>query len=95
MSTEMVTALRHDRRRALLEQLLDHDGNLSLVTLASQLAAVTGTSLPDVVIELHDIHLPELTACGLLVYDSDTGAVTLAVDPAVAEAAVERARADE
>lgn len=91
---EVVDVLRNKRRRALVTELLE-EGELTLVTLASQVATETGTPLPDVVIELHDIHLPKLTDCGLVDYDSGRGDISLALAPETVEAALDRVRDDD
>lgn len=89
---DVVAALRHDRRRRAVELLRARGGELSLVRLASGLAAETDDPLPDVVIELHDLHLPDLTDCGLVEYDADTGAVSLVASPEVVDTALARVR---
>lgn len=94
VSPDVVAALRHTRRREAVEHLRAEEGKLSLVTLASRLAADTDDALPDVIIELHDLHMPELTGCGLVDYDDDTGAVRLDADPEVVETALDRVRDD-
>lgn len=94
VSSDMVATLQHTRRREVVEHVHAQEGALSLVTLASQLAADTSDRLPDVVIELHDHHLPELTECGLIDYDDDTGTVRLDADPEVVETALDRVSGD-
>lgn len=94
-SPDVVAVLRHDRRREVVTLIVEAGGELSLVALASRVAAATDDTLPDVVIELHDVHLPELTGCGLVEYDDDMGAVTLADDPEEVEAVLETAANDE
>lgn len=86
--SEMVAALGHTRRRAVVELLHSAGGTLSLARLASRLAADSEDMLPDVVIELHDLHLPELSHCGLVEYEDDTGMVTLDANRDVVEAAL-------
>ncbi|MFC6989609.1 hypothetical protein ACFQJD_14495 [Haloplanus sp. GCM10025708] len=88
VSPEITAALQHTRRSAVAEKLLEHDGELSLVTLASRLAAERDEKLPNVVVEFHNVHLPELVDCGLVEYDSDTGVVRLVADSDVVEAAL-------
>ncbi|MFB6159691.1 MAG: hypothetical protein ABEJ61_00765 [Haloferacaceae archaeon] len=90
---DVAAALAHPRRREVVEQLHAR-GALSLVALADRLVADAPGTLPDVVVELHDRHLPELRRCGLLAYDDDTGMVTLAAE-GVVEAAVAEARPDD
>lgn len=91
---EVVNVLRNERCRALVTELLD-EGSLTLVTLASRVAAETDTPLPDVVIELHDVHLPKLTGCRLIDYDSSTGDISLALPPETVETALDRAQDDD
>lgn len=91
---EVVDVLRNERRRDLVTELLD-EGDLTLVTLASRVASETDTPLPDVVIELHDVHLPKLTDCGLVDYDSGNGDISFALSPETTEAALDRARDDD
>lgn len=83
---DAAAALRHDRRREIVAHLVAAGGEASLVRLASEIAEATGEPLPDVVVELHDVHVPELTGSGLVEYDEDTGAMSLARDPAAVEA---------
>lgn len=94
VSAETVAVLRNRRRRTILTELLD-EGDLTLVTLASRVATETDTPLPDVLIELHDVHLAKLTASGWIQYDSDTGDIALARPSETVEAALERARDDD
>lgn len=86
--SDVVAALEHSRRRAVVELLHSAGGELSLVRLASRLAADRGDTLPDVVVELHDLHLPKLVRCGLVEYDDETGTVTLGADRDVVAAAL-------
>lgn len=89
--SQMVAELRHGRRRQAVETLIDQSGQLSLVALASELAADSDDTLPDVVVELHDVHLPAMQDCGLVAYDADTGAVTCDAAVDVIETALDRA----
>lgn len=89
--TDVVAALRNEQRRALVDALLEEGGDLTLVTLASKLTTGDDASLPETVIELHDVHLPELTECGVVEFDEDTGQVSLLVSRETATAALEAA----
>lgn len=91
---EVVDVLRNKRRRDLVIELLDA-GDLTMVTLASRVASQTETPLSDVVIELHYVHLPKLTDCGLVDYDSGSGDIALALSPETVEAALDRVQDDE
>lgn len=88
--SEVTATLKHGRRREVFRRLSEADGELSLVALANRVAATTDDTLPDVVIELHDVHLPVLIDCGLVEYDDDTGTVTLAHDSGDVETVLER-----
>lgn len=91
---EVVDVLLNTRRRDLVIELLD-ESDLTLVTLASRVATQTDTPLREVVIELHDVHLPKLTDCGLVEYDSGSGDISLAMSPEIVEAALDRVQDDE
>lgn len=82
---EVVQVLHNETRRTLVRVLLE-ESELTLVTLASRVASETETPLPDVVIELHDVHLPKLTDCSLVDYDSGKGDISLALSSDTVEA---------
>lgn len=91
---ELAAALRHARRREVVDCLCESGGELPLASLACQLTTGAGDSLAGTVSELHDYHLPALTDRGLIEYDPETERVALTVDLDVATTALERAESD-
>jgi predicted transcriptional regulator len=82
--TEIHDVLRNERRRLVLEQLLDTDTEESVRDLAEYIASIeAGESPPprnvrqSVYVSLHQTHLPKLDELGIVAYDSDTKAVSL------------------
>lgn len=82
--TEIHDVLRNERRRLVLEQLLDTDTDESVRNLAEHIASIeAGESPPprnvrqSVYVSLHQTHLPKLDELGIVAYDSDTKAVRL------------------
>ncbi|WP_336339355.1 DUF7344 domain-containing protein [Haloarcula brevis] len=68
--------LSNDERRAVLDFLVDEDGQVTVDDVAGHLAV---DSDDDAVhrarVQLHHIHLPKLNAAGLIVWSRDQGTV--------------------
>lgn len=90
---EVLEVLRNRTRRTIVKVLLG-ESDLTLVTLASRVAGETETPLADVVIELHDVHLPKLTDSSLVDYDPGTGDISLDLPAETVEAVLEELEDD-
>ena len=90
----IVDVLQHRRRREILEQLLASGGDLSLVGLACRLDRPGHETLPDVVVELQHVHLPELDRRGCVEFDTETGSVSLGLEPDTIEMCLDAARGE-
>ncbi|MFB6155662.1 MAG: hypothetical protein ABEJ22_07175 [Haloferacaceae archaeon] len=82
--TEIHDVLRNERRRLVLEQLLDADSAESVRDLAEHIASIeAGESPPprnvrqSVYVSLHQTHLPKLDELRIVDYDSETKTVRL------------------
>lgn len=85
----VLAALRHPRRRYLLSALAERDSARSLTGLATDVVAreddeprenVTTEARERCRIALHHVHLPKLTALGIVDYDPDGEPTVQAAD---------------
>ena len=83
--TDIHDILRNNRRRRVIESLREHDEPLSVRDLSELLATAETGEDPaprnvrqSVYVSLHQTHLPKLEELGVVDYDGDTKAVTLA-----------------
>jgi predicted transcriptional regulator len=83
--TEIHDVLRNDRRRLVLSRLREAEDPVSVRDLSEYIAGVEADEMPaprnvrqSVYVSLHQTHLPKLEELGVVDYDGDTKAVTLA-----------------
>jgi len=80
---ELLELVAHERRRAVLDRLIESDdGTASVAELADVIAGRAGSSDPDrfrAEVKLHHHHLPQLERAGVVEYES--GSVTVRYRP--------------
>lgn len=81
---EIHDILRNDRRRAVIEFLLEHDGHGTIRGLSEHIAALESGKDPpprnirqSVYVSLHQTHLPKLEGLGVVSYDTDSKDIEL------------------
>lgn len=89
--SELLTLLEHPLRRIVLGYLSVHDPPVSLaelVTVVAEDGPLLTADRRQLTIELHHKHLPQLSDCGIISYDTETNTVERAFDDPAIEAAL-------
>lgn len=92
---DLAAALQHERRRRAVELLAEHEDPLTLIGLVNLLSQRTDDPLPGILMQFHDLHLPELQDSGLVEYDDETGTIQLTPSRDVVEPALMASREEE